>query len=287
MTDPAAAAAQGLKEAGCLPLTADDIHLVPHLRHKGAVGHEHLAAPDSRAHQHPVGMPAVVLGQGNPRHAVAFQQGKADHLHQPPGEGLHTEGRRHPQQPGNLLSRRILGVNDHTHPDLTLEEVGLLIVLRAADPGHRVLGAQLLGNQAADDIQLIGAGHRHHQIRAADPRLQQYLYGGAAALHTQNIQHSVGVAQSIGVFVDQDQIVILPVAAELLGQGISHLAVAYDDDLHIFSFSSSGDLPVFPALCRDSLRMDISTSLISAPIINTVAVRYSQIISTTTVPRVP
>ena len=101
-----------------------------------------------------------------------------------------------------------------------------------------MLGTQFLGNEAADNVQLVGARHCHHQVRGADTCLQQNLNGGAAALLTEDIQHPVGIAQRVGIFVDKDQVMIFTVPAQLLGQGISHLTVAYDDDLHMLSLCS-------------------------------------------------
>ena len=177
------------------------------------------------------------------------------------------------------MGRRILGVDDHIDADLPLEEVGLLVVLRAADTGHGVAGPQLFGDQAADDIQLIGAGDCHHQIRRPDAGLQQDLDGGAAALHTQDVQCAVGISQRLEILVDEHQIVVL--SAELAGQGVAHLAVADNDDLHV-SLSLQGPASrspsVVPDLAADFRRRRspprVSRVLFnSAPRIRTVAVR--------------
>ena len=235
-----------MKEPGGLLGTADDVGLVPHLGDKGAVGHENLSASDGGAHEHPVRVAAVELIEADPRQAVALLDRKSDHLHPAPGKGLHAEGGGYPQQPGDLSGCRVLRVDDQVHPDLPLEEIGLPIVLRIADTAYGVLGSQLLGDEAADNIQLIGARYRHHQVRPPDAGLPEHADGGSAALHAQNIQYALGVGKSLRVLVDEHQIMVL--AAELLGQGVPHLAVADDDDPHIcfpsLSFSSAGSRPV-------------------------------------------
>ena len=197
-----------MEELDDLLLGAHHIRLVAHLGHEAAVGHDGLPVAHGGAHEHSVGVLLVVFKETDSCDAVAFQNGEADHLHQPPGEALHAEGGGHPQQPGDFLGGGVLGVDNHVQADLTLEEVGLPVVLRGADAGHGVPGPQLLGDEAADDVQLVGPRHRHHQLRILHPGLPEGLDGGAAALHAHQVQGAVGHLHGLSPVVQEHQLMV-------------------------------------------------------------------------------
>lgn len=80
------------------------------------------------------------------------------------------------------------------------------------------------------------------------------------ALHAHHVQGAVGPVQGRGVVIHDGDVVILH--RQLPGNGIAHLAVAHNDDLHACSS---------PLLSGSRLRLRRSiTALYSAPIISTV-----------------
>ena len=216
--------------------------------------------PVSGADQHLRQAVAMEIVQGHPRQGVLLRHPEADHVDAPSGEGLHREGRREAQDPGDLPGRPQVGIDQHIQADLPLQHSGVPAILRVPDPGDGVLRPQLLGDQAAHQVRLVQIGDGDDQVRAADPRRVQHADAGAVALHAHHIQGAVGPVQGRGVVIHDGDVVILH--RQLPGNGIAHLAVAHNDDLHACSS---------PLLSGSRLRLRRSiTALYSAPIISTV-----------------
>ena len=206
------------------------------------------------------------------RHAaqlVLLLYGEADHVDAAPGKGLHAEGGREGQNPADFQRRRQVGVDDHVQPDFLLQKVGLAAVFRVPDPGHRVLGPQLLGNQAAHQVGLVQVGDGDDQVGAARPGPHQHRDAGGVAHHAHHVQGVLRPGQRLGAPVHHGDVVSL--AGELLGDGVAHLAVAYDDNFHVASSP-------FRATC--TLRC-CKTAASSAPRITTTADMYSHSSTTT------
>ena len=211
--------------------------------------------------------------QGHPRQGVLFRHPEADHVDAPSGEGFHREGRRKAQDPGDLLGRPQVGIDQHIQADLPLQHPGVPAILRVPDPGDGVLRPQLFGDQAAHQVRLVQIGHGDDQVRAADPRRVQHADAGSIALHAHDVQGAVGPVQGCGVVIHDGDVVIL--YRQLPRNGIADLAVAYDDDFHACSSP-------LPDGSRLRLRRRI-TALYSAPMISTVPLIYSHSSTTTTV----
>ena len=91
--------------------------------------------------------------------------------------------------------------------------------------------SQLFGDQAADQIDLVLIGDGDHQIGIADAGLDQHTDAGAVALHAQHVHGAFRFPQGAGAGVHHDDVVIL--LRQRIGDGISHFAVADNNNFHI------------------------------------------------------
>ena len=98
--------------------------------------------------------------------------------------------------------------------------------------------AQLLGNEAAQEVRVVQVRHGDDQVRALCAGLLQNPDGRAVALDTHNVQGIFRLVQRGGVVVHHDNIVVL--ACQLAGNGVAHLTVSHNDDFHLVSSSPSG-----------------------------------------------
>ena len=235
---PLQAAPHVLEHLVQLRLAAHHIQPVVRLRHKGAVGDEELVAPLRRADQHLRHPLPVEVAEGAAEDGVVRVHLEADHVDAPAGKRLHGDGRREAEDPRDLLRRRQIGVDDHVQPDLPLEHVRVPAVFRVPHPGDGVLRAHAFGDQAAHQIRLVHAGDGDDQIGLPRPGLHQHADGRAVAVDAHGVQRVVRPAQVSGLVVHQRDVVLL--LRQLLGDGIAHLAAAYDDDLHLPSSSPNG-----------------------------------------------
>ena len=260
-----------------LCLGAHHIELVPAAGHEGAVGDDKIVPPVGGADQHLCQAIAVEIVEGHPGQGVLLRYLKTDHIDAASGKGLHGKGRREAQDPGDLLGRPQIGVDEHVQADLPLEHGVIPAILGVAYPGDGVLGPQLFGDEAAHQVCLVQIGDGDDQVRAADPRRVQHADAGAVALHAHDVQGAVGPVQGCGVVIHDGDVVILH--RQLPGNGIADLAVAYDDDFHACSSP-------LPDGSRLRLRRRI-TALYSAPMISTVPLIYSHSSTTTIVAMEP
>ena len=184
-----------------------------------------------RADQHLRLAQTVGLTQGNAADGVALHYLKADHVDAAPGKGLHTEGGGEGQYPGDFLRRRKVGIDDHIQTDLLFQHLLVPAVIGVADTGDGMARSQLFGDQAADQIDLVLIGDGDHQIGIADAGLDQHTDAGAVALHAQHVHGAFRFPQGAGAGVHHDDIVIL--LRQRIGDGISHFAVADNNNFHI------------------------------------------------------
>ena len=221
-----------------LALGADHIELIPDLRHKCTVGNHRFAAMDRHTEQHLGRGVAAELTEGAPCHDGLVGDVKADHVDAASRKGLHREGRRRGDDPGDLLRRRQIRIYDHVQADLFFQHVRIPAVLRAAHPGDGVARAQLLGNKAAQKVRIVQVCYGDDQVRALSAGLLQDPDGCAVALDAHNVQSIFRPLQRDGVVVYHNNIVML--ACQLAGNGIAHLSVSHNNDLHFVPFSPSG-----------------------------------------------
>ena len=221
---------QQAKEGGQAGRLADQIEPVPHLGHKGTVGDDHISLrPLGGTEPHREGLELAALGgQGMSHQKVLLPHPEANQLHPTPAKGLQIGGRGKAKQTGDLRRRGVFRVDDQVDAQGLLQQGELHSIFYIAYPGDRILGAQPLGGQAADHVDLIHTGGGDQHIRSIHTRLSQGGNGRAVAFDTHDIQGLRGVAESGVVGVNYGDIVLL--LREVLGEGKAHLAVAHDDD---------------------------------------------------------
>ena len=91
--------------------------------------------------------------------------------------------------------------------------------------------AKLARDDAAKDVDLIRACRRDHQVTVADIRLLLHLEARAVSMHHHHVVRLDRLLQHLFVRVNHHD--VMAFLAELLGQGITDLAVAHNHDLHI------------------------------------------------------
>ena len=216
-----------------LRLGADHVDVVAQTRHEGAVGNDVLAVALRSADQYICRTLAVIVAQGNAHQIVRLRHLEADHVDAAVGKRLHGKGGGEADDTADLTGGGKVGIDDHVQTDLPLEHTGIPAVFRIAHTGNGVLGAQLLGNQTADQIGLVHAGHGNHQIRRPYPGRHQHADAGAVALHAHHIQRAVRLGKGRRHIVHQRDVVFF--RGHLAGNGKAHLAVADNDNFHVYS----------------------------------------------------
>ena len=189
---------------------ADEVDPVFRLGHEGAVGDDDLAVAVGGAEQDGQALDTGgQIGEGLPQKEVALPRAKAHKLHPAAVEGLNVGGGGEPEQPGNLHGGGPLRVDEQVNAHVTLEGVDVHSVLHVADPGHGETGAQVLGVETADHIDLVQTGGGDEHVGVLGACLPQHADGGTVALDTHDIQRVVGLPQSLTVVVDDGNIMVL------------------------------------------------------------------------------
>ena len=259
-----------------LGLRAHHIQPVVQLGHERAVGNDELVAPLGGADQHLRHPLPVEIAEAVAQEGVALLRLEAHHVDASAGEGLDGDGGGEAEDAGDLLGCRQVGVDDHVQPDLPLQHIGVTAVVRVAYPGHGVLRAQALGDEAAHQVRLVHAGDGDDQVGASHAGLHQHADRRAVAVEAHGVQRAVGTAEMLRLVIHQRDVVLL--LGQLLGDGIAHLAAAYDDDLH-----ASSSPPEGAAVCLFSSRAAAN----SAPSISICPDIYSHSSTTITVAMEP
>ena len=223
-----------LEELVRLLLRGKEGDLVAVLQHKVAVGDDNVPAALHRADKDVALEPGGDLAD---RHAVQFlrcRQGKFDQPHAAARKGIDLAGARKAQQMGDFLGRRHFRVDDGRDTDLLFDKIQLMAVGRVAHAGNGVAMARLFGKHAAQQVQLVRAGHCNKNVCLFNARFRQRGNGGAVA---HDAQHIVAFDQMfhtclIGVH-NRDVVAFL---AELPRQRGADLAAAHQNDLHNKSF---------------------------------------------------
>ena len=209
----------------------DDVQGISRQRDEAAVGDVDLIAPLGGAEQdREVFQLAGLLGQGAAAQEIPLLEQEAHHLHPPPVKRLDGGGVGEAEQPGDLGRGGQLRVDDHVDAQVLFQRLQVGGVVQIADPRDGVVGAQPLGGEAADHVHLVLAGGGDDHVCRLHPGLLQRADGGTVAVDAHDVQRLRGVGQSLLVGVDDGDVVVLP--GELFRQGVAHLAVADDDDLH-------------------------------------------------------
>ena len=133
------------------------------------------------------------------------------------------------QQPGDLHSGGILRIDDHVDAQVPLQLRQARGVLLVPDPGDGVAGAHFFGCEAADHVDLIGAGGSDQQIGVLCPSFPKDGGRDTISLDGHHIQRVRGTAQGGLMGVHDGDAVVL--TGELVGQAEAHFSIANDDDI--------------------------------------------------------
>ena len=141
------------------------------------------------------------------------------------------------EQRDDLVGGGFLGVEHEVEAhllehQLVLRREELLVV----DAGRHLAAAELLGQQGADDVDVLGhlGIDRDEQVRIVDVRLPEVADRGQAALDRDDVRHRLeGVETLLGRVDDRD---LVGLCAQQFGQVGTDLAGPFDDNSHTLSF---------------------------------------------------
>ena len=145
-------------------------------------------------------------------------------------EGVGLDSRRNAQRPRHLRRADQLRIDGQAQPQIVGNERQLPRVFRVPDAGNGVLRADLLRNEAAQQIQLVLRRYRDDQLRLVDARLQLRGIRRTVSLNAQNVQILNRPLQRRAAAVDNGD--LMPLTRKLLRQRTADLSVAHDHDPH-------------------------------------------------------
>ena len=223
-----------LEELVRLLLRGKEGDLVTGPEHEVTVGDDDLAVALHGADKDVALEPGGDLVDGHAVQLLRRRQGKFDQPHAAARKGIDLACSREPQQMGDLLGRCHFRVDDGRDADLLFDKVQLMAVGRVAHTGNGVAMARLFGKHAAQQVQLVRAGHRNKDVCLLNACFRQRGNGGTVA---HDAQHIVALGQMfhaslVGVH-NRDVVAFL---AELPRQRSADLAAAHQNDLHNKSF---------------------------------------------------
>ncbi len=219
------------EELGQLVRGGGEVDFIPRPEDEVTGGDDGPALPGHGADQHPDPDVPVQVRQGQAVQGGVGGEAVFHQLQPPLGKGLHLHGGGEAEHPGNLPGGGPLGVDGHGEAQLVPHKAELLFILGVADAGDGVLGPQLPGHQAGEDVQLVAGGGGDQELRLFHLRLFLHAVNRAVAADSHNVIDVDDVVDELGVLVHHGDVV--PVGRELLGQGGAHLPSAHDDDFHV------------------------------------------------------
>ena len=223
---------------------AGDIQLVSHPGYKVSVGDDHLSLPLRGGEEdRQTAGPTEKVGQRNPHHRVSLLHANAQHLHLSPEKGVHVGRGWEAEQPGNLQGGGIFRVDDRVDVQVLLQGGQVVGVGQVPNAGDGELGAQTLGGEGAEHVDLVQVGGGQDQIGVLHPGLPQHGGSGARALDAHHIQGVAGPVDGGVVLVDDGHVVVFP--GEIGGQSGAHLARPDDKNVQSRSaFPKAGGNPL-------------------------------------------
>ena len=185
MGDAAAANEKGGLDLGQVPPQASQVdgqvlggagdeQLVTGPGHEAAVGDDDLPLPLCGGEEDGQGAgPAEQVGQGMAHDGVLLPDADADHLHLTPEEGVHVGCRRQAEQAGDLQGGGVLGVDHRVNGQVLLQGGQVLGIGHVPNPGDGVLGAQPLGGEGTEHVDLVHVGGGQDQVCLFGPGFPQ------------------------------------------------------------------------------------------------------------------
>ena len=213
-----------------IPGRSRQVDLVPGPQRKHTRGDDRLAAAGDGADQNFDPDVAVQVRQLQAHQRVVVGQAVLDQLKPLAAELLTLDGRRETQHAGDLTRRGFFRVDEHRQTKVIAHKAQLLLILRVADTRNRVLRAQLFGDEAGQDVDLITGRCGDQQVCAVLKRLLLHVIAAAVAGQTAHVIDIDNVLDQGRVSVDDDDVVIF--RRKLGGQGTANLAEADDHDSH-------------------------------------------------------
>ena len=146
------------------------------------------------------------------------------------GERADGQRLRAGEQARDLAGGLQLRIDDHGKTQLLAQVRQLLAVVGIAHARDgRQIAARLLGDRAAQQVQLVRARHRNDEVGLLQPRLFKHAQARAVAADAHHVEDLGRIADDALARVHHGNIMSL--ADEPLGQRMPHLAAADDDDV--------------------------------------------------------
>ena len=162
-----------LEELVGLFLCSKEGDLIAILQHKVAVRDDDAAAALHSTHQNIALQAGGDLADGHAVQPLLCGECKLDQPHTAVCKGVDLACAREAQQMGDLLCCSHFRIDDGRNADLLFDKVQLMAVGRVTHTGDCMAVARLFGKHAAQQIQLIGAGHGNEHIRIFNAGLCQ------------------------------------------------------------------------------------------------------------------
>ncbi len=208
-----------------------DIDGIPLPQSEGARRDMHPVLPLHSADQHVDPGDLIELEQRNARQLGPGSHGNGHDLHLALGKGLPFQKRGELKQLIGLLSGGLLRVYGKGKPQLLPHGYQLVGIFRIPHPGDGMGCPQLLAGEAGQKVQLIPAGGGNEHVGLLRPRLPQRDHGGPVAGDRHHVQLLRAGIEHLRVGVNDGN--VMPLGGKLPGQSRSHLAVAYNNNVHI------------------------------------------------------
>ena len=210
------------------------MHPVAGLNDKIAVGNDHLARPLHGGVQH-LGNAAQLMAQlpqGMTDNRVLFLSAEFHHFHPAPGEGLDIGREGEAQQAADFQRGSPLRVHRQVDAHFLLQNGQAVVIFRVAYAGNGKLGAQPLGDQAAQHIGFIAGGGGDDDVRLFRARVHQGGGVGPVAPYAHYVQRVLAAAQHFLAAVHNHHGVFFP--RQMLGNHMPDLTVAHNQNSHSF-----------------------------------------------------
>ena len=183
-----------------------------------------------------------------------------DQLKPAAAELFQLDGIGKTQHPGDFAGGGFFGVDHHGKPQFLAHKPQLLFIFRVADAGNGMAGADLFGDQAGQNVDLVTGSGGQQKIRTGLKCLDLNVVTAAVTHHTAHVKNIFDTVHAVRVDVDGYD--VMSFGRQLLGQGTAHFAQADDHDFHkapLHTFARNRlryahNLPVYLGPLYESLR---------------------------------
>ena len=209
--------------------------MIASAQHGISIGDEHLSVPLNRANQYFYMISSRQSAQHLSVQRTPLLNLNLHQLYSALCKKIHLCRRGHPQHPGNFRSSRHFRIHREAEPQLLPHKIQALSHFRAAHPGNRMLDAELLGNQAANNIDFIFTRNCDYKIRSRNAGFDLYITVNPVSTNAGNILRIGGQTQRVRIIINNHDIVTL--IRQTSGKLKPHFTVADYDNSHTICFS--------------------------------------------------